>query len=271
MKAFFASTTIRPWILVAILAVFLLLMRNMSTPGNAQSPDGESNSQKNERVLENTVPAHIPIAIKMRKEKEKSFKDIENENWLREFELEVTNTGEKPIYFLYLTLIPDVKTSSGDIEMFPLTFGRVQLGDLRNRAAADDIPIKPGETYTFKIHPGQLRGWEMSQAIRPRPLPKKIQLKIELINFGDGTGFFNEIPMPNVKAPSNLRQSRSMPNKSSPLSGNDFRSLSCSPQQQSPIFQNWPAAFVPASFLFDTTGRKGSGIAPKSMIRSIHT
>ena len=34
---------------------------------------------------------------------------LKNEKWVREFELEVTNTGDKPIYFLFLDLIADVK------------------------------------------------------------------------------------------------------------------------------------------------------------------
>src|SRR5688572_7360432 len=52
-----------------------------------------------ERIFENKIPAHIPLKIKIKKEKEESFKDLKNEKWLREFELELTNTGDKPIYF----------------------------------------------------------------------------------------------------------------------------------------------------------------------------
>jgi hypothetical protein len=56
-----------------------------------------SSSAAQERIFENKVPAHIPIKIKIRKEKEESFKDLKNEKWLGEFELEVTNTGDRPI------------------------------------------------------------------------------------------------------------------------------------------------------------------------------
>jgi len=59
-----------------------------------------SSAAVQERVFENKIPAHIPIKIKIKKEKEESFKDLKNEKWLREFELEVTNTGDKPIYFI---------------------------------------------------------------------------------------------------------------------------------------------------------------------------
>ena len=37
-----------------------------------------------ERDFENKIPSHIPIKIKIKKEKERSFKDLRNEKWLRE-------------------------------------------------------------------------------------------------------------------------------------------------------------------------------------------
>jgi hypothetical protein len=46
-----------------------------------------SNAAMQERVFENKIPAHIPIKIKIKKEKEESFKDLKNEKWIREFEL----------------------------------------------------------------------------------------------------------------------------------------------------------------------------------------
>ena len=44
-----------------------------------------SSSAAQERIFENTIPDHIPIKIKIKKEKEESFKDLKNEKWLREF------------------------------------------------------------------------------------------------------------------------------------------------------------------------------------------
>ncbi|HKP82250.1 MAG TPA: hypothetical protein VJT69_09535 [Pyrinomonadaceae bacterium] len=37
-----------------------------------------SSSAAQERIFENKIPAHIPIKIKIRKEKEESFKDLKN-------------------------------------------------------------------------------------------------------------------------------------------------------------------------------------------------
>jgi hypothetical protein len=73
-----------------LLAIFLIKPPLISSVARAQG----------ERVFDNAVPENAPFRIKIKKEKEKSFKDLKDENWVREFELEVTNTGDKPIYFL---------------------------------------------------------------------------------------------------------------------------------------------------------------------------
>lgn len=66
-------------------------------------------SEGKERELDSRVPEHLPIKIKIRKDKEKAFKDLQNEHWANDFELEVKNTGSKPIFCLsFLVLIPEV-------------------------------------------------------------------------------------------------------------------------------------------------------------------
>src|SRR5689334_18813693 len=73
-----------------------------NSPGPAEiAAFKKSLPQENERQLEDQIPKHIPIKIKIKKEKEAGFKDLNNERWAREFELEVTNTGTKPIYAFY--------------------------------------------------------------------------------------------------------------------------------------------------------------------------
>lgn len=77
-----------------------------------------STAQSEERVLEDTIPKHLPIKVKLKKEKEKAFKDAKNEKWLRDFELEVTNTGDKPIYFLHLSIeLPEITIPNGTDKM----------------------------------------------------------------------------------------------------------------------------------------------------------
>lgn len=148
-----------------------------------------------ERIFENKTRKEVPIRLKIKKEKEQSFKDVKNEKWVREFELELTNTGDKPIYYVFVDLITDVKMSGKPL-VFSLQYGRAELGNLVSKARPEDVPIKPNETYTFKLHPGQIPAWEQSVVEGRHPEATKIQVALQGISFGDGTGYFGNTPYP---------------------------------------------------------------------------
>lgn len=157
-----------------------------------------SSAALQERIFENKVPVHIPIKIKIKKEKEQSFKDLKNEKWLREFELEVTNTGDKPIYFLYIMLSTNVKDKEDGLElMYPLTYGRAELGDIVTKATRDDIPIKPGETQILSL--GEVPVWEQGVREKRWPQSTKFTAEIQSLSFGDGTGYFGTQPYPRTE------------------------------------------------------------------------
>ena len=202
MKSFFskvASANKRPWAVLLVFGALLLLMRIISTPGNAQSLSASTGEQvRGQRVLENKVPADLPFTLRMKKEKEESFKDLKNDNWLREFELELTNTGDKPIYFFYLTLVTDVRVE-GKRLVFPLVYGRAELSDIVTKAGSEDFPIKPGETYVLKIHPGTISAWETSVREHRFPQATGLQAVLQSLSFGDGMGFFGNQPYPSVQ------------------------------------------------------------------------
>jgi len=145
--------------------------------------------QENERQLEDLIPKHVPLKIKNKKEKEAGFKDLKSEKWAREFELEVTNTGTKPIYAVDLYVVTDIKAVAGFRIVFPLTYGRTELGDIRTKAEPTDIPIKPGENISLKIHSGQLDAWDFARRNENRPFPKHLKVEFQFLSFGDGTGF----------------------------------------------------------------------------------
>ena len=99
-------------IFFGILLASVLLLKGLSTPSVAQSSE--------ERELEDRIPKHLPIKVKIKKEKEKAFKDLKNEKWIRDFELEVTNTGDKPIYFLdFILSLPEITAPDGNEIGFP--------------------------------------------------------------------------------------------------------------------------------------------------------
>jgi hypothetical protein len=143
-----------------------------------------------EREFNDTVPKHLPLKLKL-KNVEK-VKSLANEDWLRDLEIEVENTSNKPIYFLLLMLVLDDVTAENNNHIgFPLRYGRGDLVDGAVPLESSDVPIRPGETYTFKIPEDPMQGW-LRYAARVglrKSAPRKIRLKFQLLNFGDGTGF----------------------------------------------------------------------------------
>ncbi|HEX7997288.1 MAG TPA: hypothetical protein VF528_02635 [Pyrinomonadaceae bacterium] len=180
---------------VALLGLFVAVCAVGMLSSTAQSTE--------ERVLEDKTPAHLPIKVKLKKEKEKAFKDLQNEKWARDFELEVTNTADKPIYFLALQLIlPEIKSTDGYPIGFTLKYGRIELIDLGAPLQPQDTPILPGQTYVFKLSDKEAKGWEAFAAEEklPKTEPKKVLLQFYILNFGDGTGFQTKIGMPFPKS-----------------------------------------------------------------------
>jgi hypothetical protein len=145
---------------------------------------------KLERQVENNIPKHVPIKVKLKAAKEEKFKDLNNPEWVRDFELEVTNTADKPIYFLEIWLmLPNVKSENNNQTAFSLRYGRIDFIHFNIRPIATDIPIQPGETISLSIGPEWQQGWREDKARRNSPDPKRVKLELVQLSFGDGTGF----------------------------------------------------------------------------------
>jgi len=118
--------------------------------------------------------------------KEKGFKSIDNESWVRDFELEVKNVGDKPIYHLLFQLeVPEAQPGGLG---FALSYGRRELSKSDAQIVPEDVPIKPGETVFLKIK--EVVGWE--KAVRAGHFQNRIhRVKLEFLwlALGDGTGF----------------------------------------------------------------------------------
>src|SRR5215213_2419906 len=166
--------------LFCLAAVFLV--KFALVPSVAQSTE--------ERELEDRIPKHLPIKVKIKKEKEKAFKDLKNEKWLWNFELEITNTGDKPIYFLSLSIyMPEITMPDGNNVGLVVHYGRDQLIDIETKAGPDDIPLKPGETYTHKFSDLEVESWYAFKQREDKPHPKRLIMRFQALSFGDGTGF----------------------------------------------------------------------------------
>jgi hypothetical protein len=185
-----------------LLATFLGVCAVGLVSSTAQSTQDDS---KDERKFENKIPAHVPIKVKLKNEQ--SFKNPKNKKWARELEIEVKNTGSKPIYFMYMIVdLPDFILDRDPLA-FQVTYGRKDLVRLSTPLQPNDVPILPGESYTFKISENQTRGYEEIRRKDNKADPKKIEFALQLINFGDGTGLMGmdgkPIPDPNKKQSSN--------------------------------------------------------------------
>jgi hypothetical protein len=159
-------------------------------PTAAEIASFRSQLPKEERTFEDKIPKHVPIKIKLKSEKEKAFKDLTNSEWERDFELEVTNTSDKPIYYMELWLVLPETYSENNVQLaFPLRYGRVDFIHFNTRPIATDVPIQPGETYTFTIPETWQRGWRQYKLRSNVPEPRKTKIDLVHMSFGDGTGF----------------------------------------------------------------------------------
>lgn len=166
----------------AFVSAVALLANALWGPSRAQTTP--------ERTVEFKIPKHVPIKLKLKHEKEKAIKDLRNQNWYEDFQLEVTNVSDKPIYFLEIWLVlPELINPSGHPDGFALRYGRMAFVNLDARAIATDIPIQPGSTYIFDIPERLRKGWAMHKQRDNRPDPRNLEISFTQLSFGDGTGF----------------------------------------------------------------------------------
>jgi hypothetical protein len=141
-----------------------------------------------ERKFEDRVPAHVPLKVKLKNER--AFKDKKNKEWARDLEIEVKNTGSKPIYFMYMVFILPDFTLEGDHPLaFTVMYGRHQLADLEAPLEPDDVPVRPGESVTLKVSEEQWRGYESIRGKKNKADAQKVRLDMQMVSFGDGTGY----------------------------------------------------------------------------------
>lgn len=141
------------------------------------------------REVEERIPKHLPIKVKVRKPER--LKDGKNEDWLDDAEVEVTNTGTKPIYYLRIHLaLPDVLAENGKHYIFPYHYGRIALGDFGEPIQPTDVPIHPGQAVTIRPAEGNISGWKILRGKGRVTSPKRLEFQFQEINHGDGTGFF---------------------------------------------------------------------------------
>lgn len=182
--------------MIGVVLLFLGGLFGLVQPVSSQEPAQESAKQEIEMVPPGQekkfaigVPAHLPLKIKV--------KNVNSKKWVHDIEVEVTNTSERPIYFLdFYIVLPGINGLLGSKVGFWLHYGRPELLDFTTPLLPDDVPLKPGEKYTLKIPESSATGWDYLREKEGRPEPKVMKLMFQRINFGDGTGYLDSSGAP---------------------------------------------------------------------------
>jgi hypothetical protein len=191
---------------ILLFTLFLAVCGVGFVSSTAQSSQDDPNaSASEEREFKNTIPEHVPVKVKLKNEQ--AFKKVDNKNWARDFEIEIKNTSSKPIYFLVMNVHMSDILIAGNPLIFQVRYGRLELVHLETPLQPEDVPVLPGESITIKISEGYVQGYEQNRDAENRPDPKKIALKLQRINFGDGTGIHGSQGSPD----SIRRQSQNAP------------------------------------------------------------
>ena len=67
--------------------------------------------------------------------------------------------------------------------------GRRELADIVTKATYDDVPIKPGETVILTARE-MVANWERARRENGWPDTSKCRAEIQVLSFGDGTGYW---------------------------------------------------------------------------------
>jgi hypothetical protein len=214
-------------LVMGLMASFTVTETASTTGWQQENPANESNASP-ERVMGIGIPKHIPIKVKV--------KNINNDKWAHDLEIEVTNKSDKPIYYLSLLVIPQSDNVADENVAFWLHYGRPQLNNFSTSILSTDVPLLPNETCVLKIPESSADGWERTRIKHDKPQPHKIGLVFQALNFGDGTGFMDTQGTPvNKQAQGALSQNCLSPPNLGQLN-------------------SWlqPALFMPVDFLFDS-------------------
>lgn len=133
-----------------LLMIVLLLFSGCI--GLAALSDGNTKAQsKDARRIKIHDRAKASVVVKQ-------VRNIEDEDWLSDLEIEVQNNSNKPIYYLLLIKdFPDLP--SGKKTVIPLVYGRWELMKSGQLATSSDTPILPGRKYVFSMNKGLVEGF----------------------------------------------------------------------------------------------------------------
>jgi hypothetical protein len=131
----------------------------------------------------------------------KDTKNLQSINFPEDFEVEMKNISNKPIYYMFVAVVFS-ETPGGTPYGFDLKFGNKNLINISNRPDPTDIPAKPGETFILKAVNAKYARKYFASRIDSSNIEtalSKIVLVFQIINFGDGTGYLVATPVSATK------------------------------------------------------------------------
>jgi hypothetical protein len=121
-----------------------------------------------------------------------AVRNLNNDAWTRDLQIEMKNVSGKPIYFLQIALVMPEDRSQGVESAFVWNYGDLELMKHDKLAEPTDVPIKPDESFVLTIPKDQAEGFEKSKDTRPSIT--KLVMEFNFINFGDGGLHSREAP-----------------------------------------------------------------------------
>jgi hypothetical protein len=126
----------------------------------------------------------IPEAVKIL-----SVRHLQDSDWYDKLEFEIQNVSDKPIYYLLIWLtLRDVKPRGVPVA-FSLVYGDRRLISLDLPLNSDDKPINPGEKAVLTVPEAERRGGARYIEEGVSLDVREIEVSVNTINFGDGTGY----------------------------------------------------------------------------------
>ena len=180
--------------LIKLLAPSLIALVTLGMPVSKNHSYASQESE--EREIKIVRASNHPVTIKQ-------VRNARSIRFLKDLEIEIKNITNKPIYYVSLYIrFPDIKVESKGYYAFGLHYGDIRFDQLDERAGPQDQPIPPGETVTLRVPSSISEGFEgyKNQQNLPPALMKRVEIWLEEVSFGDGTGYEDGKPYPRTRS-----------------------------------------------------------------------
>lgn len=178
----------------SIVALFVSALSMVVLP-HIMSPD-TTPLQRRYEIREYEIPNGIIEIV--------AVKNLQSDYFPTDFEIDIRNVSNKPIYFIeFLAILPEAKQFLGIPLGFQLSHGSHRLVNNKELAQPTDPMILPGATITLKsLSPREHEGLQslISKGKLPESATSKVLLMPQVLNFGDGTGFIGSAPFNSERA-----------------------------------------------------------------------